>query len=289
MTPFLSLLPAFLMVVVLTGCATSLSSGHAPRVLPKGKFETGVATGALLPVGMISGMVDSGVDAARRISQGSRGPDGVTVDEQTAKDAALAVAVLSVQPPAAITEFTVRYGILDWWEAGLRLSGPAIRLETHGQILRGDWNLVGGIAAARHAFDSPVLGLLDTLKLADFSRSDVEATLIAGREWRYGSLSFGPKAVWSKFSIGGLLSDGERVVVPRPDGGAPLELLTLDSSWLVGGFVGGRVGWKYVWLTAELGLYRAWFAPTVLGERRDLGGLVVFPQIGLTVRPFADD
>lgn len=142
-----------------------------------------------------------------------------------------------------------------------------------------------GLGVARHAFESSALDLLDKFKLASSGRTDLEAELVVGREWEYGALVFGPKAVWSHFRAEGLLVNDDKVYVPGIDGAPVMELLDLGSSWIYGGFVGGRVGYKYVWLTAELGVYGSKFTPRVLGEERNLGGLVVFPQIGIAVRP----
>jgi hypothetical protein len=276
---------ALLACVLLAGCATSLASGHAPRTLEKGRLEATAATGALVPAGVLVRMVDAGLAAGKRISETPKDAVGVAVDEATARDAAVAAAALVVVPPAPISELTVRYGITDRVEAGLRLSGPAVRAEGHVQLLRGDWNLVAGLGAARHAFESSALDLLDKFKLASFGRTDLEAELVIGREWAYGALVFGPRAVWSHFRAEGLLVNDDKVYVPGLDGASAVEVLDLGSSWIYGGFVGGRVGYKYVWLSAELGVYGSTFTPRVLGEERNLGGLVVFPQLGLVVRP----
>lgn len=273
------------LVLFTSACATSVGSHHAPRVLPKGQFEATLGTGALVPVGVLAELASTGVDAAKQIAATQAGTDRqVAVDADTAERAAIASAALVVSPPAAITDLTVRYGLFERVELGLRLSGPAVRGEAHAQLYAGEWNVLAGLGVGRHAFGSPLLDLLEKLSIASFTRTDVDFTLLAGREWEYGSLSIGPKAVLSRFHAEGLLVNDDKVVVPNADGTAGPEVLDLGSSLLVGGLVGGRVGWKYAWFTAELGVYHAAFTPVVLGKARNLGGLVVFPTLGFVFR-----
>jgi hypothetical protein len=52
----------------------------------------------------------------------------------------------------------------------------------------------------------------------------------------------------------------------------------------VGATAGIRAGGKKVAFLGELTLMYLIFSPTVLGERRDLGGIVVSPAVALDVR-----
>ena len=51
-----------------------------------------------------------------------------------------------------------------------------------------------------------------------------------------------------------------------------------------GAFVGGAVGYKYVFFMAELTAMYAFESPEIMGERVNIGGPVVMPSIGIMAR-----
>jgi len=283
-------LPATMVpVALLCGCATSLSATHRAKVLGRGDWEIVTGYGANLPVGAVwtagSEIIDAGKAAAGEIRQAHDCNCDVKVDEAKAKRAGVAAALLVAQPPSFTSpEVTVRVGLGARLEAGFRYSGPALRGELAGQLIDGgdtgwDVGLVAGYQ--HHTFDGWLLEVLDTLNLASFSRDDFDAALIVGKSWKAGSFYFGPKLQYQRFSADGLLAKDDKVVVPGVDGRyEPLEI-SLGRGFVYGGVIGGRVGWKYVFFTTELGVYGSDFKPRVAGETYDLGGLIVYPAIGL--------
>jgi hypothetical protein len=273
-------------LVLSSGCATSLSSGHSAQVLKKGQWEANAGMGVMVPLGVLGKAIDGGQAAAKAIAAKSAQSGQVKVDEETALAAAATAAVLVVSPPAPVNELTLRYGLLDGLDVGLRLSGPAIRGEVHGQVYDGpEWKVAAGVAVARHTFESPLLDLLDKFSLAQFHRTDVEFELLGGREWDFGAIYAGPKLVYSRFSSEGLLVHGDQISVENAGPASNVAIqFDLGHSLIYGGLLGGRVGWKYLFVTAELGVYGSSFAPMILGKARDLGGLIVFPMLGIVGR-----
>lgn len=274
-------MPLRLLVLSLlaTGCATSLGATHTARTLPKGKFEVTAHAGILAPIGVIKEALDAGEKVAEQMAPGGSGT--VEVDPETLKALTVAAAAVIAGPPSPVTEFSLRYGLLERVEVGGRYSGPALRLESHVQLAKdGPLDVVGGIGVARHTFDGGLLGLLGKLKLAEFKRTDLDIVVLAGRENEYGAFWFGPKAVYSAYASEGLAFDDRALALA----GGVDPGIDLGSSLLVGGVIGARLGFKHVWLSAELGIYGSRYSPTVLNETVDLGGLVVYPTIGIATR-----
>lgn len=281
-------MPRLLLFAALAGvgCATSLSATHTASTVPKGQVEASIHTGILVPAGVLATALSEGKEAVKSMA-GQAGRDGtIEIPESAARSAMVAAAAIIAGPPAPVQEITVRYGVHDRVDVGLRYSGPAFRGESHVQLYRGpEWRVAAGVGVARHTFGGGLLDLLEKFDLANFKRTDVDLAVLAGIDGDLGAFYLGPKLVWSKYSSEGLLIDGDRVVVTGPSGEplaqAPFQL---GSSLLYGAVVGGRLGWKYVWVSAELGIYGSRYRPNILGTEVDLGGLVVYPTIGLAGR-----
>lgn len=268
------------------GCATSLGATHTASTVPKGQVEASIHMGVLVPAGVLSTALSEGKEAIRSVATQAGDSGKVEVPENAARAAMVAAAAIIAGPPAPVQEITVRYGIHDRVDVGLRYSGPAFRGESHVQLFRGpQWRVAAGLGVARHTFGGGLLDLLEKFDLANFKRTDVDLAVLAGIDGDLGAFYVGPKVVWSKYSSEGLLIDGDRVVVTGPTG-EPLAQATFDlgSSLLYGAVIGGRLGWKYVWVSAELGIYGSRYRPNILGTEVDLGGLVVYPTLGLAGR-----
>lgn len=281
-------MPRLLVALALlaAGCATSLSATHTASTVPKGDFEFAAHSGLMAPVGVLARAFEDGRDAARQIATQAEQGGQVQVPEGTARLAMVAAAALIAGPPSLVQELTVRYGATDWLDVGFRYSGPAFRLESHAQVLKtSTWKVAAGLGVARHAFGGGLLDLLETLDLASFKRTDVDVVFIAGVDSDVGAFYFGPKFVWSKFSSDGILVKGDELAITDANGD-PLAQVQFDlgSSFLYGGVVGGRIGWKYVWLSAELSVYGSRYRPNILGVEVDLGGLIIYPTVGIAGR-----
>lgn len=279
----LSRIPAAGALLLAGGCAASLSEGRPAKVLEPGQWEVGFGVGVLAPVGVIQRAIDNSIDEAKEIAKKQASGEEIEVDLRPAVTAAVGAVAIMTTPPAPMHQLDVRYGLVKRLDVGFRYSGATLRAEAHGQIFDGGtWKVLGGLGLGRQTFESLVLDILDMLELANFKRTDVDASVLVGREWEYGAVWFGAKAMYSKYSAEGLLAHDNRVVVTDASGKHVFSL-ELGHSLLAGGIAGGRVGWKYVWLVGELGVHGSRYRPEIMGEEHDLGGLVVFPMVGAAV------
>lgn len=275
-----------ILTLLASGCATSLGTNHTASTVPRGDFEFSVHTGLMAPVGVLVQAYEDGREAARQIAAQAEEGERTRIPVGTARLAMVASAALIAGPPSLVRELTVRYGATDWLDVGFRYSGPAFRVESHARVLKtSTWKMAAGLGVARHAFGGGLLGLLETLDLASFKRTDVDVVLLAGVDGELGAFYFGPKLIWSKFSSKGLLVDGDRLGIVDAQGEPVVQVkFDLGASLLYGGVVGGRIGWKYVWASAELSVYGSRYRPNILGVEVDLGGLVLYPTLGVAGR-----
>jgi hypothetical protein len=49
--------------------------------------------------------------------------------------------------------------------------------------------------------------------------------------------------------------------------------------------VGGRAGYKHIYVTAEIDVYQGFYNPSLFNQQAKLSGLVVYPMVGLAA-PF---
>lgn len=273
-----------LLLLVGPACATSLGANRAASVVPRGHVEAVGAEGISLPVGLAWGAVNDAVAIVTQVGEGVDKGELPRVDPNAAIRLGTAAAALLVQPPSSVQELNVRTGIWEGVDLGLRISGLSLRLDTGVQLHTGTrWKVLGTAGVARHFFGGEVLNFLSQVRLARFERTDYDAGVIVGREWATGAVYAGPKVIFSHFLAEGLLFQEKRIRVGPVE--APLDLgFELGNAWAYGGVAGVRVGWQYVFLTAELGIFGSSFRPRVLGRRFDLGGLIVFPSVGVVVR-----
>jgi hypothetical protein len=265
------------------GCASSLGVMRGPRVVEKFHVEAVGANGISLPVGMAWGAANDAVAIVSEVNAGVQQgrPPNVSA-EQGIRLGTVAAAFL-VQPPAWVPELNVRTGVWDRVDVGLRVSGLSLRFDTGVQLYEGpDWKVLATGGVARHFFGGDLLNFLSDVKLARFERTDFDLGVVVGQAWEFGAIYFGPKLVLSHFVTDGLLLKEKRIQVGPVE--APVDLgFDLGNAYAYGAVAGMRVGWKYVFFTAELGVYGSSFRPRVLGQTFDLGGLVVFPTVGIVV------
>ncbi len=209
----------------------------------------------------------------------------VTLDRSEGAYILAAAALSLAQLPAPVTEVAIRAGILPRVDLGFRSNGSAYRGEVFGQIYDSErFQLVAGAGGTYHRFDGGIAGALDQFNLLSVSEVDIDAVVLAGREWKYGSIYGGPKVVFSKYTAWGGLTGANSFNVSLLGGqfSSALPLgLNVSQSWLVGGTIGGRVGYKYLWVMVELGVYQSIYNPAILGQTVHLSGLVLFPMGGL--------
>jgi hypothetical protein len=192
----------------------------------------------------------------------------------------------------------IRAGLADDWDVGLRYSGISWRLDTKFRFLhagdgpemaenkRRSFDMAIGVAGARHSFKSPVLDVLEIVQIDDFSRWDVEVPL-------YASVDFGdilrlyaaPKYIYSRTKLDQRLinfaEQGKNVT------GFDVGLPARVKSEFVGSTFGVSLGYKYVHVFAEVTGGYNFCKPEVFGQRRNLGGVTLYPAMGIAFRNLA--
>ena len=167
------------------------------------------------------------------------------------------------------------FHLADWFTLANAFCGTgaifaAMRYLQEGVGSEGIRDLMLGMALVPLAF---VFDALDFLEVGDYSRWNIEVPVIFGsRLGDVGHAWFGPKYVFSTYSVDASLKNIG--VVPESSG-------TIHH---LGAFGGIGVGYKVVFVFAELTIAKMFAEPEIFGQKTDLGGIVVVPAGGLMLR-----
>jgi hypothetical protein len=288
-------LPLLLLLALATGCASNLSTLQTAKPLERGQFQVSLGMGAFIPAGQLVDLVDLGIDESKRIKRSVENDENVQLSEEEQQRLLSAGIALAVSPPGIVNELSIRAGLADNLDVGLRYSGISWRLDTKyrfhhsgdgaevSENKRRSFDIAIGLAGARHSFKSPVFDVLEIVKINDFSRWDLEVPL-------YISTDFGdifrlyaaPKYVYSKTHI------DEQLVNYAEQGknvsGFDVRLPADVKSEFVGSTLGLSLGYKYVHVFAEITSGYTFCKPEVFGQRRNLGGATFYPAVGIAFR-----
>jgi hypothetical protein len=180
---------------------------------------------------------------------------------------------------------------------GLRLSSTSLRFDgkvrlAHGgtpedsslpDYQRKSYDLALGVAYSRHLFKSPVLDALEIVKIDEFSRWDLEVPVYLSMDLGdIFKLYAAPKYIYSRTSLDSRLVDVSQE--GQDVSGFDLSLPAEVSSHFYGASVGFALGFRYVHLFAELTGGYTDCRPVVFGQRRDLGGVTLYPSIGIAFK-----
>lgn len=279
---------AILLALLPLACSTPLGALRTARVIQPGHVEISAGASQNYPVGAYSRLYGPATARAKTIYKDVVKNHQISISPE--QDVYVAVGeALSLQGlPQLITEVDVRAGIFPRFDLAARFTGSTWRGELFGQVYtQGPWSISAGVGGAYRGFSDSFAGVLDSFGLLSFSEWDVDATVLAGGDWPLGSFYFGPKAVFSKYDTHGRLTGSNDIHIDvlgnKIDSSVPLHL-DLSQSWLVGAVIGGRVGYGFVFLTAELGIYESLYTPTVLGQQAKMSGLILYPLLGVNLR-----
>jgi hypothetical protein len=266
---------------VLPGCVGPVTTLEPPRTVEPWHVE--LVAGASVPVHgvYISSMakaIDRGTD---RLRQANTAP--LSEQERADLDQAALAAVLF--QPTVVPELKARLGIIDRVDVGFRYAGPALKFDAKYNFWRGE--SVDVAASAGYVYHTGIgasvaqgiYGLFDDLKLVEYRRSDADlAVLVSGS---------GEKNVFPYGAVRWIIGapEFETKLPPELVAATGIENSRVASLMHYVGATGGiRAGGKKVAFLGELTLMYLVFSPRVLGERRDLGGIVVSPAVALDVR-----
>jgi hypothetical protein len=288
-------LPALLLLALATGCASNLSTLQTAKPLTRGQFQVTLGAGAFVPAGQLIDLVDLGIDEGKKIKEAVDRDEPVQLTQDDQRRLLSTGMALAVAPPGLVNEVSIRAGLADDLDVGLRYSGISWRLDTKFRFFhsgdgaevkessRRSIDMAIGLAGARHSFKSPVFDVLEIVQINDFSRWDLEVPL-------YMSTDFGdilrlyaaPKYVYSKTTIDQQLvnyaEQGKNVT------GFDVRLPATVKSEFAGSTFGVSLGYKYVHVFAEITGGYTFCKPEVFGERRNLGGVTIYPAVGLAIR-----
>ena len=291
-------LAPLLALVLVTGCASNLSTLQTAKPLARGQFQVSLGAGAFIPVGQLAEVADLGINKGKQLKDAVDSGQSVQLTQEDQQRLLTAGVSLGVAPPGIVNEVMIRAGLADSLDVGLRYSGISLRLDTKFRFFHsGDGEEVSensrrsvdmaiGLAGARHSFDNPVFDLLKVVQIEDFKRYDVEVPL-------YLSTDFGdilrlyaaPKYVYSHTSL------DEKLVNYAEQGkdvsGFDVGLPATVKSEFVGSTFGVSLGYKYVHVFAEITGGYTFCKPVLFGEKRNLGGATFYPAVGIAFRNLA--
>jgi hypothetical protein len=278
-----------------TGCGTTLSTLQPAEPMRPGHVQAQGAFNVNVPASRIYDAVDTVATLGDRYaSDPSYKP---TTEEQ--QRAFAAGAGLGLSSPGVNPDLMLRVGVVKNLDAGIRWSGIAAHLDAKYRFLRtkeappdddpskqtsGVSNLGNGpddpgfqgsisVGVSKALYSGFVFDALEFLHIDDYSRWNVEVPVIFGsRLGDFGHAWFGPKYVYSHYALDASL---QNVGIVQESSGSIHHL---------GGFAGIGFGYKVAFLFLELTVMDMISKPEILGQRVDLGGIVVVPSFGLMLR-----
>ncbi len=271
------------MVTLASGCATSVSTQQTARTLAPGHVQVAVAGAVPVHTSAVAKVIDAASSLGDRFEQAEE--TGNAISERDQREAFETSLALLLFTPGVSTEFMGRIGVVDNVDVGLRYAGSLLKTDAKWQLLGkpGEPEVALNLGYAYHfGFAASALksaySLLDYTGLSDYSRHDLDAGVIASRSWGdWLELYFAGRTI---VSFVGLDGDIEKVETTLG-----VDSTDLDSRIVyAGGTAGIMLGYKYLFLNAELTVMKVVFEPNIMGQATDLGGWLVSPLLGLNGR-----
>ncbi len=291
---------------VLSGCSTTLSTLQTARPVQKGHVQISAGYGGYANLGPIGIIVEQAIKQTTVIREAIEKNEQYHVSEEDQQQLLTAGIGLAVMPPSTQFELAVRTGVVKDVDVGLRYSVNALRLDGKYRLLhRGDpeepapapavgispphegqkhsFDVAIGLGVSRYLFKSPVVDVLEFVQLGDFTRWDFEVPLYLSAELGEVLELYGaPKWVYSRTTLDAKLVDYSQQASNVT--GLDLSLPSKVDTHFFGATAGLGVGYKYAHLLLELTAGYTVCQPEVLGRRRSLNGVTLYPAIGLLVR-----
>lgn len=279
--------------LVSSGCATTLSSLQTARPVERGRVQAHMGFGVYAPVGQVIDAIALGAEEQQKLRDAAAAGEPYEIDGPTASRLTSAAIALGAFPPAASYELAIRTGILERdWDVGFRYSVNAVRLDTKYRLVhlespggrqptQGDrFDLAVGLGAGRYLFSGPLFDALEFLKIDDFSRTDLEVPVYVSYEFGEIFKAYAvPKYVFARTSFDARLANFSQEV--SVETGLDLTLPDRVDAHFFGSTLGLALGYRYVHLYLELTGGYTHCAPTLFGEARQLGGVTLYPALGL--------
>lgn len=274
------------------GCAAPNFVGQTGRVTPARSFRASLGAGYQLNTSAAD-VVRSGRKVAETLrSKGvscvdpSQGPTCWNVaDVKPVVDAAYRFAL--VAPLASTMQVQAHYGIVDRLEVGGRLGSGNKGLDVGWQFLgptdRAEPGWAGMLSAGWGTRDMGTLGsVIESLLRGEAKLTDWQATMIFGRQFgEFGHFFVGPRYIMSRWKL--LVLPDLPIIYDASE--QQKALLGTDASGTihhVGATIGGAVGYRYVFLGAELNLLQSIGGARILFDQKKFNSFGVMPAVYLT-------
>lgn len=280
------LMPLLGSLVSLSACSTTMTTMTEARAYEPGEVQVAVDYQANLHTTLATKAYKGAKSANEQFGTESDEP----ISEEAYRDwldLALAAALFR---PATSPELVARVGVTDKVLGGIDLG-----FRTNFNILKGDvklqlWesadtrqalSVMAGYAHHRDVGNS----LLSYVTLTDFSRKDFDFQLMWGLNFEdIVKLNVAPHMILSKISAEQKIP--QQIYDRLPDSIKQYDPNQLfRDEWL--GYYGMNgvvmLGYKYVFLVVDTGLFWTHFKPEVLGEQRNFSGMALSLAGGISV------
>jgi hypothetical protein len=248
---FTNLAPTLVAVSFLlsaTGCATALSSFQPAHVGPKGQVRVEMGADVPIPTATIA----SSLGAAKTLALAARSRELSETEKVELFEAGLN---LALNAPSLVQHVGVTYNPADRWEVGLRYAGSAWRLGGRRQLFTQDQHGTDvsiGLGVSRATYEFPISNVLDVLRLDDFERWNIDVPITAGWQGPAHRIWVGPRLAYVHHSAAMVIH-----VPGDPTGVAEDDVASTEGDgYFVGALAGAGVGYRWLFVAAELSIVR---------------------------------
>jgi hypothetical protein len=279
-------LVALTAVLATAACAAPGFVGHTGRVTPKGEFRVTLGSGYQVNTSAAD-VVKDGRDVARTLRSrattcpGGTGSCWTVEDVKPVVDAAFRFAL--VAPFSTHTEISGRYGFAPGVDGGIHWGPDSRALDLGWQVFGPRDGSAGWAGTALVSYGTRSLGTLgdviEDVFRGEASLTDYQVTFVAGRQWRELAHAYvGARYLMTRWDI------EIAPALPIDYGAGRVEAAVLGTDpagevHQVGAVVGGALGWRRVFVGAELNLLQTFGSARVLFEERSLSGFGVMPAV----------
>lgn len=271
------------------GCAPALSTMQPATVAPHKHVDGGMGYGVSAPIAGISRSVGTAKDNVDRTQEGEPLSD-------KDRDQIIRTSLgLALNPPSFGSQYRVGYGILEGTEVEIRYALSAWRLGARYQVIKPDVPAAlaasVGLGLSRYTFSLGVPDYLEPIvDVDDFTRYDVDVPVLFGASHDIFHVWGGPKLVASFMSAG---IDVCTEIDTSSKACTERAKASLDGrAFYFAGQGGGAIGYKHVWLAAELTAAYVDVQATGTIQTSDVdekrrfhfGDVILYPVIGLIIR-----
>ena len=270
------------------GCAPTLSTFTPAHVPKAGHIQAEVGTDVSWPTGTLDRLVDSGKAAANAA-------EGESLTEAQQQAVLKAATSLLLNPPSMNSHLGIGVGVVQNLEVSGRWVSGGWRLGSRYQFLQQDRDgiaLSAGVGVGHYGWSNSMLDRLndindafgiDLVRYHEYSRWQFDLPLLVGKAGTWYRWWTGPKLLLCKYHT-------SLDVNQNPGGVSDRVGFTLDGlSTYFGALIGAAVGYKYVFLAAELTVVRfdtrAHFSASTGSSATPydprVGGMVIYPGLGL--------